>query len=572
MLQELLEKICGLNPLTDSLRKQCEMFIDYYVVTHFNELLDLLKSSLDAASICHLLPFCSGVEGSSTDDAAVVRFENVVLHLPANMVFAPSPDDTELVASTIKSVECRLCRMVLGIIQKEIDKPEYEHSIVKLLGKVCSLVPPSDREKCSQFVEEYADVLIKILADQTDPGIVCQMLDLCPDQAREIDLCPVCQSVMHFLEEELEKPADQRKVEDVVRKVCRYVPDREKDNCELFITNYASVITSILSEELDPSLVCPILKLCPQQVAPLVRCRHCQHLMGSLTSALGDNRSEQEVISTLEALVPPKNPDLIVTAVQLKVIHLETIVDMMGAELNAAESCVLLKFCDAKMISAAATDDIAEVLDEKLSCELCELMVQLYVNKLASSSTVEIEADLQIICDKIKNPEFSSHCTYFVHKYVPQVVKLLKEGAEAVEMCSLIKLCPFKLQSVAAGYNRCEFCEAVVGSLDDESLDPTMMSESIEYALELCAVFGESSERNECLKVISYVGPQLESVALGIPSWYYCTKIDYCPYGAHRYYKQVCQDPTQWCRDATTMLLCDQLSYCQKSEWMSDEP
>lgn len=562
--REILEGICQHSK---SFKNECLEIVD----ENFVKIYKFLTEELSPEDVCREVNLCP--RGSMLSDENMMLIDS----------HAPSPAEfTELAVSNpkVSDVECRLCRVVIGIIQKEMNKPEYEHDIEKLLGKVCSLAPRSDREKCDKFIEQYADVLIKLLADQTDPGIVCQMLGLCPDSitARN-ELCPICQYVMHFVEEELEKPEEQRKVEDVIRKVCRYAPRSEKSECESFVNDYASLIMSVLSEELDPSLVCPALKLCPQVAGRVARCSHCQDLMGHLISALGDDRSEQKVRSALKAFVPPTNADSGVTAVQLKVVHQDDVVDMMSAEFSAQESCVYLEFCDVKMLPAATvheeTNDIAEVTAElptKPSCELCELMVQLYVDKLTSNSTEEeIEADLQKVCAKIKNPEFRSNCSFFVHKYVPQVVKLLKKDVKAEEVCSLVKLCPPKME-LENGNDRCELCEAVVGLLEGVSSDPAMISKSIKYLLEICDWFQKPSEHTNCMKVISYVGPQLESVALGIPSWYYCTKIHFCPYGAHLNYKQVCRDPTQWCKDKTTALLCGQLSHCMESEWISDKP
>lgn len=222
------------------------------------------------------------------------------------------------------------------------------------------------------------------------------------------------------------------------------------------------------------------------------------------------------------------------------------------------------------------TNDISELAAPltKPSCEICELMVQLYMDKLTSNATeLEIEEDLQKFCVKIKNPNFRSNCSNFVHKYVPQVVKLLKKDVSAQEVCSLVKLCPPKVDLEMVTQNsRCELCEAVVGSLEALSADPQMVTKSMKYLLSICSVFEKPSQHTNCMKVIANVGPQLESIALGIPSWFYCSKIHMCPYGAQLSYKQVCQDESQWCVDVTTAMLCDKLSHCQQSIWESDTP
>lgn len=567
---EFLDMLRGICQHTKSFKGECLEIVD----NNFQKIYKFLTEELNPEEICQEVNLCPKKNAVSDENLQLIDHGALV---PAVL--------TELSIPTQVKTECRLCRLIVGLIQKEMNKPEYEHNIEKLLEKICSLIPRHERSKCDKFIQTYSDALIKLLADQTDPGIICQLLGLCDNLiAVRNELCPICQYVMHFIEEQLQNPDEVQKVEDIVRKVCRIVPDSEKKECQSFINNYAALIMSVLSVELDPSIVCPAIKLCPHMLSPLERCNQCQHLMNDMTKELAHNRSPPKVISALRTFVPARQSDSFMTALQLRINHIDDIVDMMVAEFDAQESCVFMQFCEPNMISSEdasvaeeETNDIAEVAAPltKPSCELCELMVQLYVDKLTSNATeAEIEAELQKFCVKIKNPNFRSNCSYFVQKYVPKVVKLLKKDVSAEEVCSLVNLCPPKvdLESVALNGGRCEFCEAVVGSLEALSADPQMMTKSMKYLFRICDVFQKPNERTNCMKTISIVGPQLEDIALGIPSWYYCSKMRMCPYGARLSYKQVCSDSSQWCADVTKAMLCGQLSYCQQSEWMSDEP
>lgn len=571
---EFLAMLHGICEHTKSFKEECFEIVN----DNFQKIYKFLTEELNPKEVCQEVNLCPKKNAVSDENLQLIDHGALV---PATL--------TEVSIKTqARTAECQICRMVIGLVQKEINKPEYEHNIEKLLDKICLLVPHSEKDKCNQFIETYADTLIKLLADQTDPGIVCQLLDLCPTApALRNDLCPICQYVMHYLEEQLQNPEEQEKLEDVVRKICRVVPKSELTECQSFINDYTALILSVLSVELDPSTVCPAIKLCPQKLSPSERCTQCQHLIGDMTSTLGRNRSQPNVESVLRSFMPVKHNDLFLTALQLKVNHADDLVEMMVADFDAQESCVYLHFCEPNMISSRdfliqnekryyEENEISQVDAPvtKPSCELCELMVQLYVDKLTSNATEEeIEADLQKFCAKIKNPNFRSNCSHFVREYVPQVVKLLKKDVKAEEVCSLVKLCPPKvdLESVAQN-SRCEFCEAVVGSLEGLFADPRMVSKSMKYLFAICDVFQKPNAHTNCMKIISIAAPQLESVALGIPSWYYCSKMDMCPYGARLSYKQVCDDRSQWCTDATKAMLCDKLSHCQKSVWMSDKP
>lgn len=44
-------------------------------------------------------------------------------------------------------------------------------------------MPKSIRQDCDQFVDKYADIVIKLLIDDLDPKLVCTKLKLCKSTA-----------------------------------------------------------------------------------------------------------------------------------------------------------------------------------------------------------------------------------------------------------------------------------------------------------------------------------------------------------------------------------------------------
>lgn len=570
--REMLEGICRQS---DRLEKDCLQIVDDGYDLFYKYLTEELKPK----EFCRDISLCS--KGDMVTDEGLYLLTN-----PSSSVSSDSRI-AEIAPKSFADVECVLCKKVIQVVQKEIDDPKYEHNIEKLLKEVCSLVPSQEKAKCDNFIQVYSDVLIKILANDTDPGAVCALLHLCPElHPIEDDLCPLCRDIMNVVHEKLEDPADVTKIQQLLKQVCSYLPHSRVAGCKTFMDDYSELVMSVLAEEADPQLVCPALKLCPALMSPLQHCAQCQNLMVSLIGSLAGDNSESNVLRRLRYLVPHKRGDMTLTALQLKVNHREDIVDMMGADFSAPESCVFLNFCEADMISekeSIVDDESTEIsgdleetdgVSDNASCEMCELLVKLFENEFTSNATeVEIEKKLQKFCIRLRNPELRSNCSHFVIEYVPKLLQLLKKDMGPAVICRESGVCPALIDTLmnTEEASTCELCEAVIGSAEDLVSDPAIMEQSISKLFQLCDLF-EGNAKSLCMKVVSYALPQMESVALSIPSWYYCSKIDMCPYGAHLSFKRVCTKSSNWCVDVKTALLCDQLSHCQQTVWKSEKP
>lgn len=570
--EEFRETLEGICKQSDRFEKDCLQIVD----DSYDLFYKYLTEELNPAKFCRELSMCP--KGNMVSDEGLYLISSPISSAPSNQVVEVPPQ-------SVTNIECILCKEIIEVVQKEMHNPEYEHDIEKLLKEVCHLVPRKEKVKCDFFIQAYFDVLIKILTNETDPGVVCSLIRVCPNVHLIKDkLCPLCKDIVKVIQEKLENPSDVDAIEHFFEQICGFLPKSKVATCKAFMDDYSELITDVLIEEVDPQLVCPALKLCPSLMSPLQHCTQCQHLMAGFIKDLGDDLSEKNVVRHLRSLVP--HNDMMLTALQLKVNHHDDIVDMMSAEFESAESCVFLDFCKANMISeedavsAHGTNDPSDevhLVDDvagKTTCEVCELIVKLYGNELTSNATeAEIEGELQKFCMKLRNPELSSDCSHFVTKYVPKLLQELRDDVKPQAVCRVSGLCPPLIDSLmnADEASRCELCEGVVGSFEGLASDPTVIHDSIAKLMHLCDLF-DGSTKTECMKVVSYVFPKLESITLSIPSWYYCSKIDMCPYGAHLSFKRVCINPSAWCVDLKRALLCDKLSHCQENVWKSEKP
>ena len=68
--------------------------------------------------------------------------------------------------------------------------------------------------------------------------------------------CVVCEFVMTYLDRMLENNYTEANIEAALDRVCRMMPKSVKDNCRVFVEQYAPAILVILGNELDPAMVC----------------------------------------------------------------------------------------------------------------------------------------------------------------------------------------------------------------------------------------------------------------------------------------------------------------------------
>lgn len=54
-----------------------------------------------------------------------------------------------------------------------------QSAIVEAVDFVCAHLPGTLQDDCLGFVEQYGDAIIKLLAHELDPEVVCQELKLC---------------------------------------------------------------------------------------------------------------------------------------------------------------------------------------------------------------------------------------------------------------------------------------------------------------------------------------------------------------------------------------------------------
>jgi len=69
-----------------------------------------------------------------------------------------------------------MCQSILNYVQQVVTDPKSEAEIRKALENSCLVVPSSFKQQCIQFVDQYGDAFISLIAQEVDPSIVSAQL------------------------------------------------------------------------------------------------------------------------------------------------------------------------------------------------------------------------------------------------------------------------------------------------------------------------------------------------------------------------------------------------------------
>ncbi|CAG0894549.1 unnamed protein product, partial [Cyprideis torosa] len=328
-----------------------------------------------------------------------------------------SKDPMAVVVGSLLTVEhqdegngdkCAICQNVLHFLQTELMNHQTEDEIKELVEDICEKMPSGVRQSCDNFVQEYGDMVITLIAQNIDPSKVCPLLHLCPGAVEatvsvvqpisEVEVketrvggddCVLCVYAMEELIRILEDQKTEDEIREVLDKVCSLIPGPKLGaRCRGFIDNYLQEIVDTLLMGMTPREICTYVKLCQPKDSPL------EFPIGGLPL------KKMPVIES--PILPPSAKD--------------------GFPQMPHEATNQVEFA-----SSAA-------------CLVCEFVMKEVEDQLATKPTrEEIEDVLRGICSRLPSA-ITADCQGFVNEYFNMLVEFL-ETMPPSEVCTSLKLC-----------------------------------------------------------------------------------------------------------------------------------
>lgn len=423
-IKEALEKVCSYLPT--SMEAKCKTFVDTYT----QMLITLFLQEMDPSEICAALNICPE---------------------PKKIVQPPENND----------LECDLCKEVVQKVIDQLEDQKTEEEIKEALEKVCSYLPSSMQAKCKTLVDTYTDTIIALLMQEMNAEEICAALNMCPQQ-KQTKLpkgdaeCDLCKEVVQMVENQLKDKRTEDEIRNALDKVCSYLPSSVATRCQNFVNTYAELLISILIQEMDPSLVCAAINVCPTQD---FECESCQYLFHYIQEQLYNNESQDELknfAKRLCDLLPQtyaNNCDAFIDEYGASLLVL------LGQELDPSVVCPKIGMCPAALRRVGIViqkENISSLaIDE---CTICTTVVD-YLDKLLEDDNVdkEITQVVEKVCN-IVPASVKDKCSTVIETYGPYILQMIGQVADSKQVCQDIDLCSRPPGHVhLIGGNKCTF-------------------------------------------------------------------------------------------------------------------
>lgn len=161
---------------------------------------------------------------------------------------------------------CQLCIYIIDEVRVRLANKKTEAEIKEQLDQLCNTLPEGS-DACKVLVNDYLDVILEGIVDQTNPEKVCQVLRQCPRRiqlAESATGCDLCKVAMEFVANELKNEDTDDKIIEVVEKVCALVPESHRLDCYRMIEIDGMILVRMIAESVDPSTMCETIRFCPR--------------------------------------------------------------------------------------------------------------------------------------------------------------------------------------------------------------------------------------------------------------------------------------------------------------------
>jgi len=285
---ERIEKQC--DDLGPGMADLCREYVSQYAPLLVQQLLSMEQQPKD---ICIHVGFCPAAKMSSPmwklEPSKVVPPKTVpaLKMVPATKVEPVPAKPTKVMVRARDSPQCAICEFVMKQVEDMLEDETTEEEVIHAVEKVCTVLPSTLTAQCKDLIEAYGQAIIELLVQQADPKTVCTVLGLCKDARRAfvavIDqaafkaggFCDVCKMAIRYVDGILEQNATEAQIEDAVRKVCNFLPDQFKDECDQLVEQYEPMLVQLLLQMLDPDFVCMKLGACPEARHRLLGTEQC---------------------------------------------------------------------------------------------------------------------------------------------------------------------------------------------------------------------------------------------------------------------------------------------------------
>lgn len=442
--------------------------------------------------------------------------------------------------------------------------------------------------------------------------------------------CTMCQFTLHFIQNQLQEKATREQIEAAVKGVCKYLPKDLNEQCDDYVDAYGDQVIALLEQEIDPSIICPMLGLCPSDsisghhLRPVsldgsalrgggdVTCVACEYIMVQVKELLA-NKTNQEAVKEALDKVCSMMPRSLSTECQTFVDNNAVeVIELLVAGIVPGQICRMLQFCDNNTVAAPAvplaplessnqlplsrmflprlrgadTGVISlENQGQSKVCVMCEFALAILEKMILDNNThieSEVKAAVSQVC-LLLPATLQEDCLGFVEQYADAIVQLIVNNIKPKAVCTDLHLCaPPKFNGlfIAAAVAQPHGMHKRSISSSSNNLDCVMCkalfttqdgtADPQQAMRNFCNTALDSGSPDKCLSIAR----TLTAANLKKTSDRTCVALQWCPASTGLIGSSQCTwGPTYWCQSVLHATSCGgALQHCQEVVWQGSSP
>lgn len=426
----------GLCKQTGGFKTECISIVDQY----YDEIYNTLVNNLDSNGACYMIGVCPKGSNTMKDDQSKI------------MPIVPADKNLDHIKTEPKK------KFILGANEPKLTATEIQNAqlpIDQLLGAPNSF----------QLVEGGT-------------------------------WCTFCEYALHYVQETLSLPKNEDEIKKALEDGCSQLPKSVQGKCRDFIGIYGDAIMAMLIQEIDPSQVCPTLKLCPsgkvidvETFSPEVKpppkmdvtikssdkptCPLCLFAVQELQQIIETNKTKENVEDALKGLCSHLPAKLRNECNDFVETYSAELIEMLISDFTPQEICVYLRLCsdqspDLSLVNLKLGMDKAdniemngdietnEIPDDTINgqlitsvdteyestpeCLVCQQMIKEIEKRVINKKSKEqIKNALEHACDRLH--KFKSQCRKYIENHEERIIDLILKEVTPKEICRDLQLC-----------------------------------------------------------------------------------------------------------------------------------
>ncbi|KAG9509153.1 Prosaposin, partial [Fragariocoptes setiger] len=371
-LKDALSQRESIDLFREAIRSICSSLRVMNEDRECNDLLNkYLKQLLNFVRRLDPRDYCSSIQLCSRNPPKAIAAPNLVELMGIGRV------QEVKIGEKPKGPDCTLCKRVVSQLEKILKNNATEQEIEQALDRVCAFIhkDQSKIDECNEMVNKYTDDLIHILTDESDPELVCMLLNVCKFERRgdlanfgdlvsELNqafnttgsVCEECEKFVHFIESHLTDVKSIDELETILKtKICNRLPSQDlQRTCNSFVDQYLPSFYDAIVHALDPTNVCMNIKACdPQEPHSMVAveskkyCDTCMQTVSIIDEYLATNSIQKDIVHLAEAVCNQMPEDNRHECKQIVETFGPEIIKKITMMISPKQVCTEIKLCHA---------------------------------------------------------------------------------------------------------------------------------------------------------------------------------------------------------------------------------